>query len=179
MWEGGARGHKLSGRSAVSFQWAFQWGGNSFTSDQGLATGNCRTRTDRSVTVTSAPLSWTSSILGQMAWSNVASAVASSPSLRIRITDGLRSPLARKQSMEISVECDTQTRESARGSLQDIEIARAPHTDLGHMDHVPAGLIEQGRRGARQALVEQEALHMDSPRTGDAGWPTDQPFPAS
>jgi uncharacterized protein with PIN domain len=63
------------------------------TEDQGLATGSRRTRIDRSVTVTSAPLSSASSILGQMPCSNAANAAASRPSFRIRITDGLRLPL--------------------------------------------------------------------------------------
>jgi len=61
--------------------------------DQGPTIGICRTRIDRSVTVTSAPLWSAFSILGQMPCSNESSAAPSSPSFRIRITDGSRSPL--------------------------------------------------------------------------------------
>src|SRR5262249_29119515 len=83
------------------------------TANQGLTMGSRRARTDRSVTVTSAPRSSASSTLGQMACSSAERAVPSRPSLRIRITDGPCSPLVASREWK-SASSVTQTRESAR-----------------------------------------------------------------
>jgi hypothetical protein len=114
--------------------------------------GNRRTRTDRSVTVTSAPLMIASSILAQMTCSSVVSPVASRPSFRIRRWPALTFDC--EEGVEICIECDADA-PLGSGLTQDIGIIGTAHADFGDVNHVPSMLPQQRSARAGQALIEQ------------------------
>src|SRR5437763_8202109 len=108
--------------------------------------GSRRARIDRTLMVTSAPLTNASSTLDQAFCSSSASPVASRPSFRIRITDGPRSPLVASREWK-SASSLMQTREIGARSAQYLSLVGPTHADFGHVDHVPPTLAQQSGRG--------------------------------
>lgn len=126
--------------------------------DQRLTTGSRLTRTDLSVTVTTAPFLTASSIFGQM------------PSNKRRRVETLFSnpyhrwipfPAGREQGVEIRIKCDADAR-LGPPPLQNGCIVGATHPDFRHMNHVPSAPLQQAGGGPRKTLIEQEAAHTGS-----------------
>lgn len=130
------------------------------TRDNEPTIGSCRTRTDRPVTVTSAPLFNTSAFFAQTPCKSTARAVALRPSFRIRIADGLRAPLVASKEWK-SASSVTHTRDSARARwVMSASSARLmPISDTCITSH-QACLNRSSR--PRHTLIKQDAIHADS-----------------
>ena len=102
-----------------------------------------------------------SSIFDQMACSSAATAVASRPSLRIRITDGSRAALVASKEWK-SASSVTQTRKSERARRRIFWVVGTTHADFGDVKHVPSARAQQSGRRSRQTLIEQKAFHTGS-----------------
>jgi len=121
------------------------------TRDNEPTIGSCRTRTDRPVTVTSAPLFNTSAFFAQTPCKSTARGGCAGTLLPNSDRGWTARAAGSQQRVEIGIERDTYTRLSSR-ALGNVCVVGTTHADFRHMYHVPPGLPQQ---------IESPAAHLD------------------
>ena len=127
----------------------------SILADRQPATGNSRTRTDCSVTVTIAPSSNASSIPAQNAPQQRHERRRVEPLLPNAYRGRAAFASCHEQRMKIRIERDAYRRLHP-GTAKDFAIGGTAHADIGDVHHVPTVLGQQSGCRTRQALIEQK-----------------------